>query len=44
MFQPLPPELERYTIVPAWCVFEQDEARKRKALKELRERLVRNSE
>ena len=36
MIEPLPPELKRYTLVPSWCVFEQEEARKCKALEELR--------
>ena len=34
----LPKELERYTLSPPWQQEQQDEARKRKALEELRKR------
>jgi hypothetical protein len=37
----LPAELQRYTIVPPWADRQRDEERRRRALRELQERLAR---
>jgi hypothetical protein len=35
----LPAELERYTVAPNWMEAQQDEARRRRACEELRQRV-----